>query len=518
MKKGKIKQMLSPEKYIQTRARSLPLGPCYINYNWKESGMAMILVTRKHTNGNITWAGYQVDLLCLGVKDTLWQFNQHPIDFHEFLTGLNEKAEREQPDKEGPFRMKSSFMKEESYPLLHNIVYGAVEFADDLELKPHKDFDFTEYILEPDDDRIELIDVEFGQQGKPSVLLGELTYPPGIIPHLERVVGVGNFYFTRLVEYEYGQDPFEGEEDDEDDYTDDPFTGEEEEEQEGFADDPDYRDPEVLRSTIAEFRMHEETIQGMDPEKMDPEKENPVFQELLLRYLTLADILYYNLILSADAWDEAEETVWDLFNFDMSEELLSDAILFGEKEGHGLKKTIRNEIREMIRKTDFDNPAGTLSKVESMEKKHGDIPGIGFLKLQVLGIMQMEDEKMNERFAGELDRLRKKFPAYPPLRFMHAEQLMKQESTLDEGLALADTLIPIDQAWPETNSFCETQVQLFISLLITKYIHEGKLHYLDSLIDCLEDDLPDLIPEDLPGSIEFLKLAAVQEALREENR
>ena len=44
-KNNKIIQLpLSPENYIKTRVRNLPLGKCYINKDWYEMGMATFLL------------------------------------------------------------------------------------------------------------------------------------------------------------------------------------------------------------------------------------------------------------------------------------------------------------------------------------------------------------------------------------------------------------------------------------------------------------------------------------------
>jgi hypothetical protein len=40
--KGKVIQMLSPENYIKTKARSLPIYECIINADWEESKTAMV--------------------------------------------------------------------------------------------------------------------------------------------------------------------------------------------------------------------------------------------------------------------------------------------------------------------------------------------------------------------------------------------------------------------------------------------------------------------------------------------
>jgi tetratricopeptide (TPR) repeat protein len=51
--------------------------------------------------------------------------------------------------------------------LAHNIIYGAVEFALENDIEPDDSFILTEMILEEDDERIPLIDIEFGHNGVP---------------------------------------------------------------------------------------------------------------------------------------------------------------------------------------------------------------------------------------------------------------------------------------------------------------------------------------------------------------
>ena len=141
----------SPKKYILTRARQLPLHTCYINPDWHESRMASILISRRHPTGHVTIGVYLTDLLALGVKDSFYLFNRPAETLQELV--------REQGDK-GP-------LIEAPYSLVHNIIYGANAFAEDHGFKPHKAFRITQFILEEDTEDIELIDLEFGQNGKP---------------------------------------------------------------------------------------------------------------------------------------------------------------------------------------------------------------------------------------------------------------------------------------------------------------------------------------------------------------
>jgi hypothetical protein len=141
---------LSPEKYIRTKARSLPIYECIVNAGWQDSGIASIFIARKHSNGNITYGSYLIDIWCLGLKDTAYRFNID-IDEWEEIKG--------QPDEQG------EGVELIDYNLAHNIIFGGIEFANDYEFKPHKDFSLTRFILEEDDERIPVEDVEFGVGG-----------------------------------------------------------------------------------------------------------------------------------------------------------------------------------------------------------------------------------------------------------------------------------------------------------------------------------------------------------------
>jgi hypothetical protein len=146
-------QQLSPEQYIRTRARKLPINTCYINKDWEESGMANIVVSRKHSNGNYTFGFYLVDLFALGTKDTFYNFNIEEDVINNLLERINDLE-----------------IITVDYTLVHNIIYGANAFAEDHGFKIYSDFNLTQYILEEDDDNIELIEIEFGKNGAPLII------------------------------------------------------------------------------------------------------------------------------------------------------------------------------------------------------------------------------------------------------------------------------------------------------------------------------------------------------------
>ena len=149
---------LSPIDYIKKKARTLPIYKCYINSNWQEKGLANIIVSRKHTNGNFTTGIYIVDTFCKGLVETYVKFNGDSEN-------LKLNIELHIPPEDDFITLM-----EIDYTLVHNIIYGAIAFAEEYGYKPQKDFEVTKGILEEDDENVELIEIDFGVNGKPYLI------------------------------------------------------------------------------------------------------------------------------------------------------------------------------------------------------------------------------------------------------------------------------------------------------------------------------------------------------------
>jgi len=139
----------SVEAQIRTRARNLPIHQCYINKDWEELQYANLIITRKHTNGNITFGDFIVDLKLLGIVACSYWFNESPLRLNELL--------KQQGD---PF-------EECNYTLAHNIIYAGLAFAEDYGFPPDKNFKTAQYILEVDTDKIPDIEIPLGNNGIP---------------------------------------------------------------------------------------------------------------------------------------------------------------------------------------------------------------------------------------------------------------------------------------------------------------------------------------------------------------
>lgn len=204
-KKNNGAQSMSPEKYITTKARELPLGKTYISRRSAAGGIYVAVVTRVHSSGKITAGLYLIDMYCLGVKDSFYYRAMDPDEFKDRV--LSERF--------GDF-------EETEYAEVHNLIYGALEYAEEAGIDPCPEFRVSEYILEPDDDRIPLMYFDFGHDGVRELVIGPDRKEKSYIPTLEKNVS-GEFVVTGYVDD--NADMRSDEDDADDEYSYDAETG-----------------------------------------------------------------------------------------------------------------------------------------------------------------------------------------------------------------------------------------------------------------------------------------------------
>ncbi len=155
-KKAQPQVFLSPARFMREKARQLPLGKCYVNSGWQEDGIADVVVTRVRPSGNLVVGVFLADTFCLGVKDAFYRDNMGDYEFADFLKKYESRFD----------------IEEIPYEVAHNIIYGALSFAEEAGIEPCKDFDTTSYILEEDTEDVPLIEYEFGKDGKHFLVVG----------------------------------------------------------------------------------------------------------------------------------------------------------------------------------------------------------------------------------------------------------------------------------------------------------------------------------------------------------
>lgn len=163
MKKNpkKRKRIGSVENYATSipnqlrKARSYPIKSCYISDNWLEMGMGNILVLREKPNGRFVVGGYLIDLYCLGLKDTFYAADMSTAEIElDLFKSRDEKFVPIDEDK------------------AHSIIYGAIDYSEEIGFFPHSDFKKTKFALKTRDEIEFDNSIEFGKDGKPFFVAG----------------------------------------------------------------------------------------------------------------------------------------------------------------------------------------------------------------------------------------------------------------------------------------------------------------------------------------------------------
>lgn len=169
---------VSTEKAVIRRANRYPIHECLISGEWQEKGIAAIAVVRRQSETMVIFGVYIIDLYCLGVKNTYCRAN---VPLSKYRDNL--RADFVEGDGAGVCPVE----------LAHQIIYGAVEYAANLDLRPHKDFQLSRHILETRDAIAPNDELEFGKDGKPMYVSGPRDSSGRILKHLKAKLGEDGF-------------------------------------------------------------------------------------------------------------------------------------------------------------------------------------------------------------------------------------------------------------------------------------------------------------------------------------
>lgn len=410
---------LSPEKYLRTRARTLPIATCFLNKDWLETGFAAIFVVREHINGNVTHGTFLVDLFCQGLKDSYWDFNQPAHTVKEIIK------------KTGPSDEPDAKLEQVHYTLVHNIIYGAIAYALDFGITAHKSFDQSKYILEEDDERIEMIEIEFGYKGKP-LLIYSPERPGDYLKakaRLDASVGPENYYFIQEVD---ANEFFE-------------------KENEEIDDEPDPHAHEFKESLIRRF------VSEL-PLLSKPKKKSHAATEEMGYLFIAASIILLEYMSSPDEVREAEATIAAHLDIDVSDETFTDAFLFGPKGYSGNPDAIRVHAEHLVRQLRDGKTKKPSDEVTKYIHRFPEIPVFQYLYLTTLDIVAKPGET--------LDLCRKyadRNPGYEPIELIHLLNTWVEDHrcTQEGPETLPGFVLDHDKITP----ICRVEAQIYFRLL-----------------------------------------------------
>ena len=363
--------ILSPENYIRQRSRNLPIYECQISNTWQDEKIAHIVIARKHVSGNITFCIYLVDTGCLGVRETAYTYNETQETYETYLK-----------------KIESVGIKSEKVPydLVHNIIYAAVEYAEEYGFEPHKDFRLiTKYFLEEDTEDIPLIEIECGgEDGKPQYTDNGIDSPARIkqiIKQLEKTVGEGNYHYVIVPNDE-----------------------------EFYDEDEDYYDEE-LEDEIE--RLKEEELYGLSIEELK-ERFFDLFDEEKSKDLTaLPENEYVQLTAITEVLIEEltdDEIITDYYS-ELSEDLTVDAVVNNQTPNslfQGIQDidgdTLENLFNGFLEVLSDKKKA--QKAISELESKIGDAPLLDYMNF--LCINPTNKKKYNKA----LEECYRKYPDY----------------------------------------------------------------------------------------------------------
>ena len=199
--KGRQKgqQFLSPDQYVRQKARTLEIGVCYVSNGIEKDGEGHVIVSRRHTGGRVSIGVYLVDTWCVGVKDSYYRLRMEEYEFEDTI-------------KNYPLELHEC-----SYDEAHNRIFGAIAFAEEAGIAPHKSFAVTRYMLEEDTDDVPLIEYNYGRDGKHTLVASSRLEASRYLPLLRKNLGEGNYDYLLRMDSGYAEEDDEDNEDDEDD-------------------------------------------------------------------------------------------------------------------------------------------------------------------------------------------------------------------------------------------------------------------------------------------------------------
>ncbi|NOY96447.1 MAG: hypothetical protein GXO81_08725 [Chlorobi bacterium] len=407
-KKKVIHFPTSTDNLIRARARNLELYKCYMSSEWEDSREANIIVSRKHTNGRITYGVFLVDLALLGVKDVFYQFNEPESRFNEIIENSNE--------------LKAGHFIKVEYNLVHNIIYGAIEYADDYGFKPHKSFSVGQYILEEDDENIPLIDIDFGLDGLPAIFATSENPMLKEIAQLEKEAGRGNYRIVHL--------------DEDEEY--------EEEWQDGDGDIMPGWDDDIEEMGVPDWDIKEwETFFSRKP-------EDSSFR--VIQYI--ADSISYERYLDAD--------------FDAFEIVLGDAIY-----SESFQEELPQKEERLLKKVDKlieagDNEGAHKLLEEGKTEFPGSVP-IYLLSL-VMNIAKKDKNDLIEDYEG----LYNHFPDNLSVKCLYASMQI-ENGNYDKIPEIFENKFSLKELYPHRKKYSESDVIQFCTLLLDYFIEKDDL-------------------------------------------
>lgn len=165
-------------KKLILSAADFPVYKCLVGRDWKQHGLARVVVARIQPNDRLVYSAFLADLCCLGVKNAFCNAEMARKEFENIFLPTN-----------------FSYTKAETISLdfAESIIYGSIAYARNLGFEPDPDLDLASHLLGDDSFKLDPKIKFGGPDGKPLYVIGPNDDSWLIIAKLERKLGKDGF-------------------------------------------------------------------------------------------------------------------------------------------------------------------------------------------------------------------------------------------------------------------------------------------------------------------------------------
>jgi hypothetical protein len=389
----------------------------------------------------------------MGVKDTFYAFNIPEFEFKDYL----ENTELNEPIKEIP------------YTLAHNIIFSGYEFALEIGLDACNDFiKTTQFLLEEDNDDIELIDIECGKDGIPLVFNGKFNEKEAkrVYNKLCETIGKDNFIFEEI------EDEFDDELEDDEDF--DEFMNDiwniEPDEFEEFL----YREPLKERfEDIKKLKAYDNMDEGASEE----------FSDVINR-------LFYNHY-GYEKVDESRERIFNFFDIDVDNQIMPGEVLGFNKDLHPDKYHVTEKfLTSGIEKSDLLSLIG----------ENPEIPFFKYMHIMQMELIAQQNEELDEDTGGInpdlvetlLDGYITMHPNYQLLRLIKEAYLIRNEKPSEIIEKLHYNHEPLSDLFINRTHIHSVELTAVVNGLFESFVAKDNYLDIDSLVNFIQKNYPSL--------------------------
>jgi hypothetical protein len=183
-KESRTAHATRPDANLIRVAAGAAFGACYLSAGWDDAekpDLVTAVVTRTLSGGRVVAGVALVDRTCLGIKNGFVTEPMRGPEVERFVVGIG---------------LPHDGMDLCELSTVQSVVFRAVDYANKLGFKPHRDF--SEVLFGPRPEVLE--DTPWSATAKPLYIQGEDDDVATILQKLTAAVGEGNFDYVRLAE------------------------------------------------------------------------------------------------------------------------------------------------------------------------------------------------------------------------------------------------------------------------------------------------------------------------------